>query len=254
MTPRDIGLTLIGPLLTAWVAALVVRRKLHREFPFFFTYLILSVIVPLVRLSVSGTYVTFFTVFWSTEALYALLAVLALYEVFHEVFLPFYQLWWWFRLLFPGAFLLIAFLSIRNAIHNPALRNPRPMEIVFALATSVNYLEAVLFGLFFALVLLLGVRWRSYPFGIVEGFGLSALGSLIAYGLRSEFGTKYNTFAKYAPPVAYIVGVLVWLDTFLRQPDPEMVHAWRKQITPEQLLAEAREYIGLLKRFLGKKP
>jgi hypothetical protein len=254
MTPRDIGITLIGPILTTWVAALVIRRKLHREFPFFFAYLILSVIVPLVRLSVRGDYVTFFTVFWLTEALYALMALLALYEVFHEVFLPFYLLWWWFRLLFPGAAVFIGFLSVRNAIHNPALWNPRPMEIVFALALGVNYLEAALFGLFFVLVLLLGVRWRSYPIGIVEGFGLSALGGLLAYGLRSEFGTKYNTLVKYAPPVAYVVGVVVWLDTFLRQPDPEVVHAWRDKITPEQLLAEAREYISILKRFFGTKP
>lgn len=254
MAPRDIALTLIGPLLTAWVAALVVRRKLHREFPFFFTYLLVSVLVPVLRLTVSGTYATFFMVFWITEVLYASLAVLAVYEVFHEVFLPFYKLWWWFRLLFPGAALLIAFLSIRNALHHPWSRSAHPMEIIFALAKAVNYLEALLFGLFFALVLLLGVRWRSYPFGIVEGFGLSALGSLIAYGLRSEFGTKYNMFARYAPPVAYLVGVLVWLDTFLRQPDAEVVHAWRDRVTPEQLLAEAREYIRMLKRFLGTKP
>jgi hypothetical protein len=239
-------------VLTAWVAALVARRKLHREFPFFFAYLFLSVLVPMIRLSVSRHYATFFTVFWATEALYALVAVLALYEVFHEVFLPFYQLWWWFRLLFPGAAVFIALLSVRNALHHPALRNPRPMEIVFALATGVNYLEAALFGLFFALALLLGVRWRSYPFGIVEGFGLSALGALIAYGLRSEFGTKYNMLVKYAPPVAYFVGVLVWLDTFLRQPDPEVVHAWRERVTPEQLLAEARGYIAVVKRFLAR--
>jgi len=95
---------------------------------------------------------------------------------------------------------------------------------------------------------------RACELGIVEGFGLSALGALIAYGLRSEFGTKYDTLAKYAPPVAYIVGVLVWLDTFLRQPDPEVVHAWRDRVTPEQLLAEARGYIRILKRFFGTKP
>jgi hypothetical protein len=231
-----------------------VRRKLHREFPFFFAYLILSVIVPLIRLSVSGDYMTFFKVVWATEAIYAVLALLALYEVFHEVFLPFYMLWWWFRLVFPGAAVLIAFISIRNAILHPALQAPRVLQVVFGSAKAVNYLEAVLFGLFFALVLLLGVRWKSYPFGIVEGFGISALGALMAYGLRSEFGTKYDTFAKYAPPVAYVVGVLVWLDTFLRQPDPEVVHAWRDRVTPEQLLAEARGYIRVLKRFFGTKP
>ena len=100
----------------------------------------------------------------------------------------------------------------------------------------------------------LGIRWRSYSFGIVTGFGFPALAGLLAFTLRSEFGTKYNTLVKYAPPVAYVVGVLVWLDTFLRQPDPEVVHAWRDKITPEQLLAEAREYIRILKRFFGTKP
>jgi hypothetical protein len=254
MAPRDVALQLIALGLTAWVAVLVVRRKLHREFPLFFAYLALSVVVPLVRLSVSGDYLTFFKVVWATEALYAMFALLALYEVFHEVFRPFYMVWRWFPLVFPAAVTLIAFVSIRSAILHPALQAPRILQIVFGSAKAVNYLEAVLFGLFFGLVLLLGVRWKSYPFGIVEGFGLSALGALIAYGLRSEFGTKYDTFAKYAPPVAYFVGVLVWLDTFLRQPDPEVVHAWRDQVTPEQLLAEARGYITILKRILGKKP
>jgi hypothetical protein len=253
MQPRDIILSLIGLTLTVWVGALVVRRKLHREFPAFFAYLTLSVTIPLIRLAVSSNYAMFFKVYWATEIIYAVLALLALHELFHEVFLPFYQLWWWFRLLFPAAAMFIAFISIRRALHNPALQAPRPMEIIFAFATAVNYLEALLFGLFFGLVVLLGVRWRSYPFGIVEGFGLSALGGLIAYGLRSEFGTKYDTFAKYAPPVAYIVGVLVWLDTFLRQPDPEVVHAWRERVTPEQLLAEARGYITVLKRFFGTR-
>jgi hypothetical protein len=149
---------------------------------------------------------------------------------------------------------IAALIQIRRAILNPPIQATPLIAAILSFSRVINWVEAALFGLFFCLVLLLGVRWRSYPFGIVEGFGLSALGSLIAYGLRSEFGTKYNTFAKYAPPVAYIVGVLVWLDTFLRQPDPEVVHAWRDKITPQQLLAEAREYVGLLKRYLGKKP
>jgi hypothetical protein len=254
MQIRDIVLALVGPVLTTWIAVLLVRWKLHREFPFFFAYLGISVVISLVRLAVIGDYPMYFKVFWATDILYAVLALLALHEVFHEVFLSFFALWWWFRLLFPGAAVFIAFTSIRKALHNPALQSPRPMEIIFAFANAVDYLEALLFGLFFALVLLLGVRWRSYPFGIVEGFGISALGGLLAYGLRSEFGTKYNMFVKYALPVSYLLGLLVWLDTFLRQPDPEVVHAWRDKITPEQLLAEARAYIRILKRFFGTKP
>ena len=253
MEPRDIGLILIGAVLTACVAAFLVRRKLHREFPFFFVYLVVSVLVALVRLAVSGNYPLYFKVFWASETLYALLALLALYEVFREVFLAFYQLWWWFRLLFPGVVGIAMLVQIRRAILSPPIEATPLIAAILSFARVINWVEAVLFGLFFALVLLLGVRWKSYPFGIVEGFGISALGALIAYGLRSEFGTKYDTFAKYAPPVAYVLGVLVWLDTFLRQPDPDVVHAWREQITPEQLLAEARGYLRTLKRFFGRK-
>jgi hypothetical protein len=254
MRALDQSLLLVGPGLAIVLVAILIRRKLRREFPFFFIYVGFAILADVVRFSVSNDYQTYFKVFWATAALYDVLAVLALHEVFREVFLPFYTLWWWFRFLFPVTVGIAALIQIRRAILNPPIQATPLIAAILSFSRVINWVEAALFGLFFTLVLLLGVRWRSYPFGIVEGFGLSALGSLIAYGLRSEFGTKYNTFAKYAPPVAYIVGVLVWLDTFLRQPDPEVVHAWREKITPEQLLAEAREYIGLLKRFLGKKP
>lgn len=236
------------------LASTLLRRKLFYEFPFFFTYICFAILAAIARLSVSGDYPMYFKVFWATAALYDILALFALHEAFREVFLPFYAVWWWFRLLFPGTVGFAALIQIRRAILNPPIQATPLIAAILSFGRVINWVEAALFGLFFVLVLLLGVRWRSYPFGIVEGFGLSALGSLIAYGLRSEFGTKYGSFAKYAPPVAYIVGVLVWLDTFLRQPDPEVAHAWRDRITPEQLLAEAREYIRLLKRFLGTKP
>jgi hypothetical protein len=254
MGALDISLSLVGPLLATLLAVILVRRKLHLEFPFFFMYVVFAILAAALRLSVSSDYQMYFKVFWATAALYNVLAVLALHEVFHEVFLPFYTLWWWFRLLFPGAVGIAIFAQVRRAILNPPIQATPLIAAILSFSRVINWVEAALFGLFFALVVLLGVRWRSYPFGIVEGFGLSALGALIAYGLRSEFGTKYGSFAKYAPPVAYVVGVLVWLDTFLRHPDPEVVHAWRDKITPEQLLAEAREFMTIMKRFFGTKP
>jgi hypothetical protein len=250
----DLSLSLAAAGLAVLLAATLLRRKLYHEFPFFFTYVCFAILTTVARLSVSGNYPMYFKVFWATAAFYNVLALLALYEVFHQVFLPFYMLWWWFWLLFPGVVGIAAFIQIRRAVLNPPVEALPLVAAILSFGRVINWVEAMLFGLFFALVLLLGVRWRSHPFGIVEGFGISALGALIAYGLRSEFGTKYNVFAKYTLPVSYLLGLLVWLDTFLRQPDPEVVHAWRDKITPEQLLAEARGYISILKRFFGTKP
>lgn len=248
METRDIVLALIGPIITAWVGALVVRRKLHDEFSFFFGYLAVSILISLARLSVIANYATYFKVFWATEILNAVMVLLALYEVFHEVFLPFSELWWWFRLVFPGTVGIVVIVFVRRAILHPPVQATPLISAILSFSRVTNWVEAVLFGLFFALAVLLGVKHRSYPFGIVEGFGISALGALVAYGLRSEFGTKFNMFAKYAPPVAYGIGLLVWLDTFRRPPDPEVTHEWRERMTPEQLLALAREYVRILKR------
>ncbi len=216
MQPHDIALTLIGTVLTAWVTRLVVRRKLHREFPFFFAYLILSVIVPLIRLSVSGNYVTFFIVFWATDAVYAVLTLLVLYEVFRKVFLAFYQLWC-FPLVFAGTVGIAASVQIWRAIVKPPIQAVPLLGVILSFAGAVTWVETILFCLFFASALLLGIRWRSYSFGIVTGFGFPALAGLLAFTLRSEFGTKYNTLVKYASPMGYLLGVLVWLGTFIRQ-------------------------------------
>jgi hypothetical protein len=191
-------------------------------------YIALSTIFPLVRLSVCQDYRTYFWTFWITEAIYALAALLALHEAFRKAFVSFYRMKW-FRLVFPAVAALMAFIAIHNAMGRPALQGPGYVEVILALATGVNYLEAVLFGLFFFLVLLLGVYWRSYTFGIVVGFGMSALGAMIAFGLRSEIGQKYDVLAKYLPPVAFLVGALIWLHTFRRPPDREPV--WSQKMT-----------------------
>ena len=217
MGALDLSLSLVGLGLAILLAATLVRRNLHREFPFFFTYVAFAILAAAARLSVSGNYPMYFKVFWVTATLYALFSLLAVYEVFRKVFSTCYQLWWWFRLVFPGTVVIAAFVQTWHAIVNPPIQASPLIAVILSFGMTINWVEAALFGLFLALVLLLGVRWRRYPFGIVEGFGLSALGAVIAYVLRSGFGTKYNPLVKYAPPVAYLLGLLVWLGAFLRQ-------------------------------------
>src|SRR5690349_13796170 len=111
MKPLDLILTLIGPILTAWLVVLFVWRKLHREFPLFFLYLIASVLVPLVRLAFHYDYLVWFKVVWSTEALYVVLALLALHESFRKVFAAFYERRW-FWLFFPSVVIAISVLAV----------------------------------------------------------------------------------------------------------------------------------------------
>src|SRR5262249_6626891 len=133
--------------------------------------------------------------------------------------------------------------SICYPLESPPAQASPLINLVLVFAMAVNFVRIGIFLLFFLLVWLFSLRWWEYAFAIVLGFAVSALGALAAYWLRSEFGTKFGIFAKYAPPVAYILSVLLWLAVFIR-PEPE--RNWDMGIDRRQLLEEVRQYTRIL--------
>ena len=252
MRSPDILLSIAAALLVIWLGGIFVRRELYREFPFFFAYIICSVMATAARLSASGDYRPFFKVYWGTEAAYALFALLALHEVFRRVFLAFYLLWWWFRLIFPGAVVVIALITFSNTIQPPAAA-PRILGVVLLASLVAKYVEAGLFGVFFALVVLCNLTWRTYAFGIVQGFAVSALGTWFASRGRSEFGITFGSLAKYGPAVAYILAVIVWLAIFWRPERPAVTEQWTLTVTPDEMAMEIKQYTEVLWRFVKRR-
>ena len=93
--------------------------------------------------------------------------------------------------------------------------------------------------------LLLGESLPIYPYGVVLGFAVSALGSVAAFWARSIFGTKFNALGKYGPPVSYILGVLIWIASCFLPPEPP--GRWSNFDDPEKALATVRQYKKALK-------
>jgi hypothetical protein len=249
MLKVDILLGLVALITAAWLAAVLVRRKANREFPFFFLYVCSSVVLPILTFSVSNNYRLFFLVSWGTEAVYVVLALLALHEVFRKVFAAFYERRW-FWLFFPSVVVAISVLAVIYRLGSPPAQANRVMSFIISIGMAVNLVQALLFVLFFVLVWFNGIGWREYPFGIVMGFAAIAIVSFSVQWARSEFGTRLNVVSSYAPAVAYILAVILWLKTFLRPPEPEP--QWKLKITPEQLLEQVRQYTRILGRLRGK--
>jgi len=249
MRPIDVVLTFIEPTIGVCLAALLVRRRVHRRFPFFFIYISSSIVIGLLRVCVVKNYRLYFETYWVTEAIYILLALLALHEVFLKVFLAFYKRWW-FWLFFPVIVIAISVLAVVYRLGSPPVQANRVMSLIISMGMAVNLVQALLFVLFFVLVWFNGIGWREYPFGIVMGFAAIAIGGFIADWSRSEFGTRFIPVFSYAPSVAYILAVILWLKTFLRAPEPEP--QWRLKITPEQLLDEIRQYSKILGKLRGR--
>ncbi len=245
----DILLTLLEPIIGVCLAAVLARRKIHREFPFFFIYVSSSIVIGLLRLYVSSNYRLFFLVVWITEAIYIVLALLSLNEVFRKVFAAFYEKRW-FWLFFPVVVIAISALAVIYRLGSPPAQANQVMSFIISMGMAVNLAQALLFILFFVLVWFNGIGWREYPFGIVMGFAAIAIGGFIGNWSRSEFGTGSMPLFSYAPSVAYILAVILWLETFLRPPEPEP--QWKLKITPEQLLDELREFSRIFGKFRGR--
>jgi hypothetical protein len=245
-------LSLLSVGLVATLLSTLLWRKLAHKFPFFFAYVISSLVSSILRFSASGNYQVYFKVFWATEALYALMALLALHEAFYDVFALDYETWPWFWMIFPGTVLILSVIFVSHALLNPPAGAPRIIAVILSFETVVNFVKGGLFLMFLALAwLLLGQSWPTYPYGVVLGFAVSAAGSLVAYRLFSVFGTKLNWLGKYGPPVSYILAVLIWIASCFLPPEPK--DRWRNFDDPEKALATVRQYLMALKRIAGKE-
>jgi hypothetical protein len=243
---------LFGIVLLTVLAALLVTRKLHKQFPLFLAFVLFSILATLAQIITSSNYQIYFKVYWGTEAFHAILALLALYEAFHDVFILDYRDYPWFWMVFPGAVLALTVIFAGYALLHPVAGTSPIITLILSFATVANCVKGWLFVMFLALAwLLLGKTWPTYPYGVVLGFAVSSAGSLLSYRLFSIFGTKASWLGKYGPPVSYILAVMIWIGSCFLPPEPE--DRGNNFTTPEEALATVRQYKRALRWIAGKK-
>lgn len=244
-----VGVALLagGLILYTWIALILLHHRIYQIFPIFFIYNVYGAFAHAARLIaffVPGTY--YFYVYWGTEAGLLLLAIAATHEAFRSVFEGFYLLPW-FRWGYFGGISIVLISSIVNSIFNRPHEAHPFFRVALDIGIPVNCILAAISVLFYISAKVLRVGFRRHSFSIVLGFAITAVGALVVYVIRSEFGKKMETFTSYAPNVAYYLAQLIWLSAFYRRPS-ESDEA-PPPIPPEQMAEEVRRYIEVLKRF-----
>src|SRR5271165_6061232 len=194
------------PILQLVVATILWRRKLQKQFPVFFVFLLAQVVNFAVLFPLWRTFNTgYFAFFWLGEAVNAVLGFKVIHELFLDVFRPYHTLKDLGTLLFKWAGVVMLLVSLVVAFSNSFDRNLL-FHVLTALERSVLIVQLglILFLLLFSRFL--GVSRKQVSFGISLGFGLFAGVDLMMYALRSG-GLVGQSVLNLANMIAIVVAI-----------------------------------------------
>jgi hypothetical protein len=199
------------PIFQSVVAIVFWRRKLHKQFPVFFWFLLTQVLNFAVTFPVSsvGNYRLYFWLFWLGEAVNAVLGFKVIHEIFIDVFRPYHTLKDLGTLLFKWAGVVMLLVSVVVAFSNSVDASP----LVHAVTTLQRSVRIVQLGLILFLLLFsrfLGVSRKQISFGISLGFGLFAGVELMLMALNSG-GLVKQANLNLVNMATLLIATFVWL-------------------------------------------
>jgi|HubBroStandDraft_2_1064218.scaffolds.fasta_scaffold00067_11 hypothetical protein len=170
------ALWLAQPVLQTVIAVAMLRRGQHREFKYFFAYVVMQIVTFAV---VFTTYRYFpsgvFYASWTSTAISVALGFKVIHEAFLDVFRPFHTLRDLGTVLFKWAGLVMLLVAGVVSVSTNSSDTAPWVQAITTAQRCVRIIQVgmVLFLLFFARYL--GVSRRQHSFGIALGFGSFAV-------------------------------------------------------------------------------
>ena len=251
MNTAELSLAFIGVGLQAALLGVLLWRKQYKRFGWFVSYVAASFLRDVVLFAVQHHAKPYFFVYWIGDTVVTLLVCLAIYETFEIVFQKFLALTW-FRLLFPCTGIILLLVGLARIMNGSGSTESRLISQIFSLEIAAGILQVGIFFLFLVLAQFFRLPWKQYTFGIAVGFGVSAAGSLVAFMVRSEFGTKFDPIFRFVVPMTYTIGVAIWLLTFLWPVPKAQLEATAPALTPEAVVTELKQYTRTVKEILKR--
>ena len=193
----------------------IVRRKLVKSFPVFFSYTVEVSLAEMALLVFHPTGNVYHRLYSYKEALSVVLGLSVIFEILRHIIPPYFSPRFVISLVWvlTGLFAITALLMFVSA--KPITGNYAMYEIVMLAERSVRFLQASLLIVVIALMSVLGLRWHHEALGILLGFGVYSSIALVAF----ECGVLH-----WMTPIAfsmlnsagYNIAVLIWAFYILR--------------------------------------
>jgi hypothetical protein len=206
---------LIAPrVLLLVVLAFLVRRRLYRQFPFFFAYVVQEVVQSVVMIAlVESPKVTGdqYTIAYSIAfAVRTAFSLGILYEIFIHMFSNYAIVERWGKIVFSWAAVVLLMGGLGLAVYTGSY-GPRLIFVTQLLNRTASILQCGLLCALFIFASHLRLSWKSHIFGIALGAGILASTDLAASAIRSHTGLTYILPLDYLVMAAYHFSVLIWI-------------------------------------------
>jgi len=254
------ALWIAHPVLQSFVAAAMIRRKLHRSFPFFFAYIIWQIILFTVLFTAyrADAYALFFYLYWSTAIVSVGLGFKVIHEIFVDIFRPYHTLRDLGSVLFKWAGLVMLLVAGVVAASSPVIEAGPLVQAVLTLQRSVRVVQCGLVCFLLVFSKYLGISWRQRSFGIALGFGGFASIELAILALRVGSYISEATLS-LVNMGAYNCAIATWLVyTFVesseRQASTGLLksHRWEQSLTDLQHPATADSLIPMFEGMVDR--
>src|SRR5208337_3014370 len=213
------------PLMESVLAGIMVKRKLHRQFPVFFAYILSRIVTFAILFPIyekgPAYYDAYFYVYWLGAAVSLAIGFKVIHEIVLTVFRPYHALKDLATVLFRWAALVMLLVALVVAASSS---NAGSSPITQAVITAQRCVRVVQCGLILFLLVFskyLGISWRQHSLGIALGFGGYAGVELASFALYSGGQIHPNTLQTLQPS-AYLLAILTWIGyAMLKSPERE---------------------------------
>jgi hypothetical protein len=197
------------PVIEIPLAGIMYWRKLHRQFPVFFCYVLFQVLqffilFPIFR---SDHLTEYFFAYWLSALVCWIFGFKIIQEVFSDVGRPFHALKDMGTVMMKWTGLVLLLLAIVLCASAAGPLDTPLLNTMIALERSVRLTQCALILLLLLVSRHLGVSWRRHSIGIALGFAWFAGAELIAFVLYpgSQVGLDLLNIA------AYSLALIVWI-------------------------------------------
>jgi hypothetical protein len=214
LSVSDYVFWLASPVFQLGVLWALFKRRLYRDYPYFFNYTILQVLTVAFLLCVRSSPYLYYYGYWVISTISLLISFAVLQEIFKDAFRPYEALRDLSVILFRWALLVLVLLGGMWAItasHSGSGGLDPITTIIMQADRSVRLMQC---GLVFFLLLFseyLGISRRHVLFGIALGFGLFASVKMLVETGMPHRGFLHKAVLNRINMAAYDVAALVWL-------------------------------------------